>query len=207
MNRQATSLSALDAIFSRRSVRAYTEDTVDAATIRSLLDAAVQAPTALHEEPWAFVIVQNRALLAQLSERAKGSWGGEAGWYRELHPLTRTAAGDQFAARFASPDFCLFYDAGTLILVCARHVGPFAHADCWLAAENLMIAASALGLGTCCIGSALPVLNTPATKVELGIPPDVDVVVPVIVGVPREAPPLTSRQDPVILSWKDGSQG
>ena len=53
-------LSALDAIFMRRSVRAYTEQTLDESTIRALLDAAVQAPTAMHTEPWAFVIVQDR---------------------------------------------------------------------------------------------------------------------------------------------------
>lgn len=53
---QGRPLTALDAIFSRRSVRTYTPQQLDAATIRSLLDAAVQAPTAMHLEPWAFVV-------------------------------------------------------------------------------------------------------------------------------------------------------
>lgn len=47
-------LTALDPIFTRRSVRAYAPQPVDEATIRALLDAAVQAPTAMHEEPWGF---------------------------------------------------------------------------------------------------------------------------------------------------------
>jgi len=51
---QERPLSALDAIFMRRSVRAYTAQALDEPTIRALLDAAVQAPTALHAEPWAF---------------------------------------------------------------------------------------------------------------------------------------------------------
>jgi nitroreductase len=199
---QERPLSALDAIFTRRSVRAYAPRAIDAATVRSLLDAAVQAPTAMHGEPWAFVVVQDRALLRRISDRAKGGWAAEAARYQDLHPAGDPAAATSFAARFASPDFSVFYDAGTLIAICAKTRGPFVAADCWLAAENLMLAACALGLGTCCIGSAVPVLNSAETKQELGIPADVDVVVPIIVGVAREPAAEVPRRDPDILSWK-----
>jgi nitroreductase len=43
-------LSALDVIFTRRSVRAYEKKKLDQPTIRALLDAAVRAPTAMHTE-------------------------------------------------------------------------------------------------------------------------------------------------------------
>ena len=62
-------LSALDAIYQRRAVRSYLPDTVDEATIRRLLDAAVHAPTAMHTEPWSFVVVQDRAVLTAISDR------------------------------------------------------------------------------------------------------------------------------------------
>ena len=75
---QERPLSALDVIFMRRSVRAYTPQKLDASTIRSLLDAAVEAPTAMHTEPWAFVVVQDEAALTRYSDRAKGSWAREA---------------------------------------------------------------------------------------------------------------------------------
>lgn len=100
--------------------------------------------------------------------------------YRDLH-IPGDAA---ISAQFANPEFCVFYDAGTLIVICAKPMGPFAVADCWLAAENLMLAACAMGLGTCCIGSAVPALNTVDAKAELGIPLDVTAVAPIIVGVP-----------------------
>lgn len=80
-----------------------------------------------------------------------------------------------------------------LIVVCAKPMGPFVSADCWQAAENLMLAASALGLGTCCIGSAIPALNSPEAKSELGIPADVEAVAPIIVGVPSG--PATEVQE------------
>jgi nitroreductase len=195
-------LTALDTIFTRRSVRAYTRQAVDAATIRALLDAAVQAPTAMHEEPWAFVVVQDAATLKRLSDRAKGTLVHAAAHYRGLQ-----AAGDPemrraFLDRLADPDFSIFYDATTLIVICAKPKGPFVVADCWLAAENLMLAAAALGLGTCCIGSALPMLNSPETKAELGIPRTIEAVAPIVVGVPRESAAADAgRREPDVLSW------
>jgi nitroreductase len=199
---QERPLSALDAIFMRRSVRAYTTQKLDEATIRSLLDAAVQAPTAMHMEPWAFVVIQDEATLKRYSDRAKGSWAKEAAKYRDLHAGADAAAAKAFVERFASPDFCVFYDASTLIVICAKPMGPFVSADCWLAAENLMLAASALGLGTCCIGSAIPALNSPEAKSELGIPADVEAVAPIIVGVPSGPATEVPRKDPQVLYWK-----
>lgn len=197
---QSHSLSALDAIFTRRSVRAYRPHVIDESTVRSLLDAAVQAPTALHDEPWEFVIVQDPAMLKRLSDRAKEKWCEEAEHYRDLHARVATPASRAFAERLADPHFSIFYDAGTLIVICAKPA-PFAAADCWLAAENLMLAASALGLGTCCIGSAIPALNDPQTKADLEIPADVEAVAPIVVGVPSEPSPDGARKAPQILSW------
>jgi len=201
---QERPLSALDAIFMRRSVRAYTQQKLDESTVRALLDAAVQAPTATHTEPWAFVVVQERATLKRISDRAKGSWIKEAAHYRDLHASADAVTANTFVERFASPDFCVFYDASTLIVICARPLGPFVVADCWLAAENLILAACALGLGTCCIGSAVPALNGPDTRSELGIPSDVEVIAPIIVGVPSEPAAEVSRKDPNIVSWTRG---
>ena len=194
-----TSLSALDAIFMRRSVRSYERRKVDDATIRALLDAAVAAPTAMHMEPWAFVIVQDEAMLRRYSDAAKRSWINEAAQHEGLHGPRGTGG---FAARLADPEFSIFYDAGTLIVICAKAAGPFVTADCWLAAENLMLAACALGLATCCIGSAVPALNTPEAKAELQIPADVLAVVPIVVGVPAGGSPEVPRKNPDILCWK-----
>jgi nitroreductase len=199
---QERPLTPLDAIFMRRSVRAYAPQKLDKATIRSLLDAAVQAPTAMHMEPWAFIVIQDEATLKRYSDRAKGSWAKEAAKYRDLHVGVDAATEKAFAERFASPDFCIFYDASTLIVICAKPMGPFVVADCWLAAENLMLAAFALGLGTCCVGSAIPVLNSPEAKSELGIPADVEAVAPIIVGVPGGPTTEVPRKDPLVLCWK-----
>ncbi len=202
MDRQQYTLSALDAIFTRRSVRAYTGERIDAATVRSLLDAAVQAPTAMHGEPWAFIVIQNAETLKRISDRAKGHWATEAARYRDLHPAAAGSLQGGFAARFAAPDFSIFYDAGTLIAICAKTTGPFVAADCWLAAENLMLAAAALGLGTCCIGSAVPALNSADTRTELSLAAGLEVIAPIVVGVAREPGQASGRNDPEIVCWQ-----
>ena len=63
------------------------------------------------------------------------------------------------------------------------------------------LAASAEGLGTCCIGFAVPMLNTPETKAELGVPAALRAVAPIIIGVPTEETPPTPRKTPVVISW------
>jgi nitroreductase len=187
-------MSVLEAIHARRSVRSYTPERLDRATILALLRAAVRAPTAVHAEPWAFVVVQDMSALRRLSDRAKPLFVEEA----HRGHLDR---GGHMLDVFTSPAFNIFYDAGTLIVICARPSGPFVVADCWLAAENLMLAACAMGLGTCVIGSAVPALNTPEVRAELGIPGDLAIVAPIIVGWPRGETPLTTRREPEVIAW------
>ena len=203
---ELTTMTIADAIAARQSIRSYTPDLVTDASVRSLLQAAVQAPTAMHVEPWLFAIVQDRAALRRYSDIAKATLLKEAQSYRDAHDPSRTPKNGGFLKALASPDFNVFYNAGTLILICARLTNPFVTADCWLAAENLMLTASAMELGTCCIGSALPAINSPEIKGELGIPSDVTVVAAITVGVPADLPTPTPRKAPVILAWRRPQQ-
>src|SRR5512137_2986127 len=60
-----------ETILGRRSVRSYSPKKVEADVIKTLLEAAVWAPTAMHKEPWGFVIVQNKDVLQNISDLAK----------------------------------------------------------------------------------------------------------------------------------------
>ena len=191
---------ALDVIYQRRAVRAYKPDTVDERRIRTLLDAAVHAPTAMHQEPWQFVVVQNRAVLKHLSDRAKEMAASQATHHGNLLK-PHHADDDGIRSPLADSGFNIFYDAGTLVVICAEPVHEFVAADCWLAAENFMLTACAEGFGTCCVGFAVPVLNAPEIKAELGIPPDVQAFAPIIVGVPRGETPPVPRKSAVVINW------
>ena len=194
-------MTALDVIYTRRSVRSYRSHALDRETIRGLLDAAVQAPTAMHIEPWAFVVVQDRAMLTRYSDQAKRALADEMATHPDVHAIVNPASARAFSEQLTSPDFDIFYDAAALIVICGKPAGPFVTADCWLAAENLMLAAAAMGLGTCCVGAALPMLTSPDVRHELAIPDGYDVVAPIVVGVPADGVADSARKEPHILSW------
>jgi nitroreductase len=195
MSLPSTSMNVFETILARRSVRSYSPTEVGRETVQTLLEAAVRAPTALHEELWSFVIVQDRQLLRRLSELAKPLFVAES-----------RRAGLEGAGHgpdaFADPDFNIFYDAGTLIVICADPAAPLAAADCWLAAENLMLAACAMGLGTCVIGSCLPALGLPEVKRMLNIPDGAIAVAPIVVGHLCGETVRTSRREPRVLAWQ-----
>jgi len=183
----------MDAIYERRAVRAYTNRMVDKAAIRGLIDAAIQAPSAVNQQPWAFVVLQDANWLKRISARAK---------QLTLAHLQPGTALFEYRVMLEDPAFDVFYGAGTLIVVCAAPGLWPANEDCCLAAQNLMLAAYAVGLGTCPIGLAREALNEPGTKRPLGIPDDHSVVMPITVGYPREHPLPTPRHDARILAWK-----
>lgn len=187
------------AIYERRAVRSYQPHVLDGSTVDRLLRAAVQAPTAVHLEPWIFSVIQDRALLKRYSDQAKALSIAHATRY------PGSAAGahaEGYIALLEDPNYNIFYDASTLIVIAARPLGPLVSADCWLAAENLMLTACSIGLGSCCVGFAIELLNQPEIKAELDLPPEVTVVAPIIVGLPRAIPPAPPRRPPVIASWK-----
>ena len=198
-------VTVTDAIARRRSIRSYTTEPIAESTVRALVHAAVHAPTAMHNEPWLFAIVQDPVALRRYSDVAKATLIEEAHVYQNLHyPALKSKNGD-FLKALQRPDFNIFYDAGTLIVICAAISNAFTTADCWLAAENLMLAAVGMGLGTCCVGSALPALNAQTVKTELGIPSDVSAIAAIVVGVPAEAPLPSGRKVPTFLGWKKGA--
>ncbi|MFZ6862727.1 nitroreductase family protein [Undibacterium sp. Ji67W] len=187
-------LSVIEAIYQRRAVRNFTNEKTSRERILQLLDAAVQAPTAMHEEPWEFMVIQDTTLLKRISESAKNALNLST----DKPALTASA----MHQRFTATDFNIFYNAPSLVLVCAKPVGEFASADCWLAAENLMLAACAYGLSTCVIGFAVQILNTPEWKKELGIADEIHVIAPIILGVAAERVVQVTRKKADLLAWK-----
>ena len=188
-----TPMGTRDAIYARRSVRAYKEQTLSYEIIHGLLEAAIQAPTAVDEQPWAFAVIEHKDILNRLSDTAKKTMNDVE---RSIH-----VPGRKMVANFTPPDD-FFHGAAALIIIYGKSMGPFVVADCWLAAENLMLAACANGLGTCVIGLAVSVLNRVEWKKEFGVADDMTAIAPIIVGIPSGFTKPVRRKEPQILLWK-----
>ncbi|RUR19420.1 nitroreductase [Legionella sp. km535] len=188
-------VDVMDALYNRRAVRDYLPTKVDSELIHTLLDAAVQAPTALHEEPRAFAVIQKKERLDRLSNDCKKVLLNEKEKYK-------TEQTKHILEVIKQPDYNVFYNASTLIVIYSTYPGPFVSAECWLAAENLMLAAYAKGLGSCVIGFALSGLNLPEWKHELEIPENMTAQAAVIMGWPRGETIAPPHNPPNILTWK-----
>lgn len=186
-------VGVMDAIFHRRAVRAYAAEDVSEAVVNRLLAAAVQAPSAMNQQPWGFAVLHGRARLRGYSERAKRHLVATYPATFELHSRSEL---------YENPAYDLFHGANTLIVIYAASGRLHPSEDCCLAAENLMLAAYALGLGTCPIGFARPWFDLLETKRELGVPEHYRAVFPVVVGYPAGFTPNSGRDEPNVLCWQ-----
>ncbi|POR57066.1 nitroreductase family protein [Bosea psychrotolerans] len=182
-------MDILEAIHGRRAVRDYADKPPSESVIHSLIGEAVWAPSGINLQPWCFFVVDDPATLAACSAEAKALILKQT----QLHPKLA-----DMRERLASPQFNIFYNAPVLIVICSTTPDEMALKDCCLAAQTLMLAAHAQGLGTCWIGFSEAWLNTPAGKARLGIPVEFRPVAPIIIGYPSGPTQATERRKPDI---------
>src|SRR5512134_860651 len=91
-----------EAIYGRRAVREFTMEPVEEAALRGLIDAAVQAPSAVNQQPWLFTVVRDRELLARISNAAKAHM---------LRTSQAALASHHFLHILNDPKFDIFYGA------------------------------------------------------------------------------------------------
>ena len=165
----------IETIFRRRSIRKYTDQPVEPEKLTLLLQAGMAAPSAMNCKPWEFVVVTDPEKLAQFR--------------------SRLIFGDR--------------NAPAAIVVCgnpALSTNPAARLfwvqDCCAAAENILIAAVGLGLGTVWIG-VHPVANFVKTVREIVfLPKKVTPLCIIYVGYPMDAKPARTQYDQQRVHWQ-----
>jgi len=162
-NHEEKILDLFEVIRERRSIRTYTKEEVSGENIEKLIDAARLAPSAGNIQPWEFVIVKDAETKRKLS----------------------VAALDQ---RFIE-------EAPAVIVICANEERSswrygqrgrtlYCLQDTAAAAQNILLAAHALGLGTCWIGA----FHEEGVRRALNTPTGVRPVAIIPVGHPAEKP-------------------
>ena len=163
--------TVIENIMTRTSIRAFTDQPVDEATVEKILRAGMAAPTAVNRQPWAFVVVNEREQMERL---------------REVHPYAQMLKTAQFAI---------------IVCGDMERALPGASQAYWIqdasaATENILLAAHGLGLGAVWCGVYPNPDVLPKVKEVLGLPSSVIPLNIIPIGYPAESPTPKDKWKP-----------
>ncbi len=131
----------IETIRNRRSIRKYLPEQISCNELDAILDAAIWAPSGHNDQPWRFLVIQDAATLDAINEETKKNMKeSPVEWVREMGNNEK---------------FHVFYHAPTVIVVSGEQdansiLKPIV--DCSAAIQNMLLAATSLGVGSCWIG-------------------------------------------------------
>jgi nitroreductase len=161
-------MDVFEAIKGRRSIRSFKPESISDADLEKILEAGISAPSAGNCQPWEFVIVRDQKIKQKLVQAARGqSFLAEA-------PVVIVICADvnRTASRYGERGRTLY---------CIQ--------DTAAAAQNIHLAAYALGYGTCWVGAFDESAAAEAIKAPAGVRP----LIMIPIGKPREKPKPTPR--------------
>lgn len=161
-------MEAIEALMTRRSIRKYTAESVPESLIKTILEAAMMAPSAGNQQPWQFILVRKKPTLQAIADSHP-----HAAMLREA-PLAIVVCGD---------------------LRLEKHPGYWIQ-DCSAATENLLLAAHALGLGAVWLGVYPRQERVDAIRNLFHLPEFIMPLAVVAVGYPAENKSIPQRFDP-----------
>ncbi|MFQ6125242.1 MAG: nitroreductase family protein [Candidatus Heimdallarchaeota archaeon] len=165
-------MDVLEAIKGRRSIRRYKYKELEHNTLIKLLEAARWAPSGGNRQPWQFIAVTDRKKIKMLKMASPGFYGEEAN-------LVLVLCLEKERIMKSSYDVCL---------------------DLGMAAQNIMLAAYALGLGSCAIAS----FTSRAINRILDVPDTLAVKLLISIGYPAQTPKMPPRRSLSELVYING---
>ena len=126
-----TDNEVIEAIMARRSIRKYKAEPVDKELLNKILECGINAPNAINKQSWEVRVIATPELLA------------------EFKAYMTTASPEMDPAMVEG----CFRGAPTMIVIANDTTFPFSMIDCGLMAENIMLSAWSLGVGSVCLGS------------------------------------------------------
>jgi len=176
-------MEALECIYSRRSVRRFTDQHVEWDKIGSILEAGRTAPSAGNIQNWKFIVVLDKDKRNKISEVCLQQY-----WMANAPIHIIICSEPEKGKRFYG----------------VRGERLYAVQNCAAAAENMMLAANSLGLGSCWVGA----FDEDALKTELGIIEEVRPQIVLAIGYPDERPlmPMRYKLENIVHLEKYGSK-
>jgi nitroreductase len=127
--------AVIETIMARRSIRNYKQVPVGRDTLDTIMECGINAPNGQNKQSWEVRVVDNPELLAQMSQAMADS-----------HPGMEFAKG-------------CFRGAPVMVFIARDPSYDFSAYDCGLLAENVMLSAWSLGVGSICLGSPVRFLT------------------------------------------------
>lgn len=158
-------MDLLDGIYTRRSIRRYTEEDVDSGQLREIMRAGSWAPSGLNNQPWRFVTVRNPDMRKRLAGLTK---------YRKIIEQAPIA-------------IAVFADRG------AMYHDTKDHQAIGACLQNMLLAAHSLGLGAVWLGEILK--SSREVEELLRVPAALELMAVVAVGHPEGNPKEPGRRD------------
>lgn len=127
----------LEVIKSRRSVRSYAQEQIPEESLQEIIEAGLYAPSGNNQQSWHFTVIQDKKLLMKLNYETKDVLA------RSDNPFLQRVGNNE--------ELDIFNGAPTVIIVSGKVADANSPVNCAAASENMMIAAQALGIGSCYI--------------------------------------------------------
>ncbi len=160
---ETSTMNVIDALMTRRSVRAYTDAPVTDAQVDTILKAAMQAPSAYNEQPWEFIVVRNKETLGKIADINKYA----------------------LAARTAPMGILTCINAD---LIKHPDQKEYAIMDVSNATMSILLAAHGLGLSTVWTGIYPNAELVPPMKKLFNLPENITPMAFVVIGHAKHAP-------------------
>lgn len=173
----------IDTILKRRTIRRFAPGQISEDELSAILSAGLHAPSAGGRQGVLFVVSQD------------GETNGRLGRIKRAHFHGRMSTADAYVSKdqpSIADDASIgnaFYDAPTVVTLFAPRKFLYAESDACVAAENMLLAATSLGVGSCYVGAAWETFDDPFGHETLrawGVRTDYYAVAHVLLGYPRE---------------------
>lgn len=201
----------LEAIKNRRSVRSYEPKPVPKDIINTIIEAGNQAPSRGREEerggkkiftfqPWRFVVVEDAEFKQKLLQAIYPIWKKQMESMKETHPEMYEQVMMQYEA-MPEPKDMIYHSAPVILFI----IGPASYAvSCALACQNIMIAATSLGLGSCYVGFGAMVKGDADVVQALELKDDERIYGPIVLGYPKDEDALAfvrPKKEKPVVKW------
>ena len=174
----------IENIMARRSVRAYKEQAVPRELLKQVVECGINAPNAMNAQQWEVRVVESKAWIDKATEAYKQSVKGTPAEKMVTEPSFKN----------------MFRNAPAVIFI-GHKPSKYTAVDCGLMAENMMLAAQSLGLGTVCMASPVMFLTQPAGEPllkSLSFSEGYEPLICIGIGYADEAPEAKPRNKDVI---------